>query len=169
MINELDIRWVAEHRENCWFSIDDCDNVIDKESNKILGKIGEFVMTLRALTHCDFEILYTCYETKETIYRCKECGTIIFCCEDELYDPNLCCPTCGEYKTHLKYWTVKDIEKDPNKKYIVNFYNGIHRKNELEQSMSDAVKKCNLITYIEKYLYKIKNKIIKLLDKQINI
>lgn len=156
MINEYDVRCVSKQHKNCWFSIDDFDNIIDKESNRNLGNIGEFVKTLRALTHCDFEILYTCYETKETIYRCKECGTVVFCCEDESYDPNLCCPTCGEYKTHLKYWTVKDIEKDPNKKYIVNFYHGIHRKNELEQTILDVGIKCDFIGYIKKYLYKIK-------------
>lgn len=93
----------------------------DKESDSIVGFDGRFLCTLDQLTqdlrkgnHCDFECIFHCHASLDTVYRCRECGAIIFTGDDERYDPNLRCPVCGGYH-HSSYWTKEDIENDPNK------------------------------------------------------
>lgn len=177
MINENDIRWITKNRKNCWFTIDG-DNVVDRESKRNVGKIDEFVMTLRTLTHCDFEILYICDETQEVVYRCKQCDTVIFSCEDETYDPNLCCPCCGGYKTGFKFWTAQEIKEDRNKKYIINCYTNSYRNKLFVCKFKDRDYNHNLKKWIKNIVVKIKinllyikfkNKQAKPLDKQNNV
>lgn len=96
---------------------------LDKENNQLISKeTGEVICTvdfyieyLSKKLHCDFEVIYSDHASLTTIYRCNECGTVVFGGDDERWDPNLKCPNCGEYKTFLKYWTSEDIENDPQK------------------------------------------------------
>lgn len=71
--------------------------------------------------HCDFECIHHCHVSLETTLRCRECGTVIFSRDDEEYDHNLCCPTCGGYETHFKYWTKEEIENDTQKADTIKF------------------------------------------------
>lgn len=91
------------------------NQLISKETGEVICSIDSYVNYLRKKHHCDFEVIYNDHACLTTIYRCNECGTVIFGGDDERWDPNLKCPGCSEYKTFLEYWTGIDIENDPQK------------------------------------------------------
>lgn len=101
---------------------EDGKTLIDNETNKGFSTVDEFADYLRKNYHCDFECIFHEHASLTTIYRCKECGTVIFGGDDERYDPKLCCPTCGNYKTHLTYWTKEEIDLDVNKQSVIKAY-----------------------------------------------
>ena len=72
------------------------------------------------ILHCDFECIYNEHVSLDVVYKCNECGTIIFTGDDERYDINLACPVCANYN-HSNYWTQEMIESDPDKKRYVEF------------------------------------------------
>lgn len=122
MITAYFVKKIAEDNpDKYWYRIDG-NNVIDKESNQVVGSLGTFVSLLRKKMHCDFDVIFYCHVSLVTIYQCKECGTVIFSRDDEEYDPNLRCPTCGEYKTHFEYWTAEDIANDEDKQNTIETY-----------------------------------------------
>lgn len=128
MISEYDVKQVAKKREDCWFSVDENNNVINKETGETVCTVSELTQIFRKKMHCDFEVVYSCHPTLEVVYRCKECGTVIFASDDEYYDPNLKCPTCGEYKTWFKFWTADDIAKDEEKQKAIKAYEAMQRE-----------------------------------------
>lgn len=115
MISKYDLIQYAKKSDQCWFRIEEDKNVIDKETGEFICGIDILLQHMREKMHCDFECVYDCHGLLEVVLRCKQCGTVIFTTEDEDYDPNLCCPTCGEYKTQFEYWTAEDIKADPKK------------------------------------------------------
>ena len=122
MISRYDvIRYAKNYPDKCWFRIEEEKNVIDKETNEFVCSIETLTKHLRQSMHCDFECVHHCHASLETTLRCKECGTVIFSRDDEEYDSKLCCPTCGGYKTHFKYWTKEEIESDTEKADTIKF------------------------------------------------
>lgn len=101
---------------------DDNKNIIDIETGNVLCSVDYLANSLRKRMHCDFTCIYAEHVSLKVIYRCNECGTVIFASEDEWYDPNLCCPTCGGYHCHFEYWTKEDIENDDEKQKALDFY-----------------------------------------------
>jgi len=129
MISRYDVRRYEEKHPDTWFSIDEKDNIINKEDGEVVCSLDTFVDILRKKNHCDFESVYYCHATLQDTIRCKECGTVIFATDDEWgYDPNLCCPTCGGYKTSLEYWTADEIENDQKKKNTIEFLEQMERE-----------------------------------------
>ena len=114
------------------FTLDDKhENIIEKETGKVLFSIDEGMEYFRKKFHCNFEVIYYEHGLLEITYRCKECGTVIFASEDENYDPKLACPTCGGYKTHFEYWTKEQIDSDEKKQNTVKmFHEMMHEKEE---------------------------------------
>jgi uncharacterized Zn finger protein (UPF0148 family) len=121
MISQYDLIRYAKNKPDCWFRIDNEKDVIDKENEKYICDIKTLTQFFRESMHCDFESVHYCHGTLENTLRCKECGTVIFTHEDEEYDPNLCCPTCGGYETHFTYWTKEEIEADGKKANTIKF------------------------------------------------
>lgn len=120
MISEYDIRKFAENcPDKCWFSVNGKD-IVDKESGEVVSTLKEITQFFREKAHCDFEPVYYCHATLEDVIRCKQCGTVIFSTEDDGYDPNLCCPHCGNYKTSFEYWTAEEIANDAEKQNTIN-------------------------------------------------
>lgn len=121
MISQYNVKQYAKGNPDLWFSIDENDNVVDKSSKEIVGTLADLTTALRKKLHCNFEEIYSCHGTLQTVFRCKDCGTIIFAYDDERYDPNLCCPDCGKYDTGFEYWSADEIEKDDQKKKNIQF------------------------------------------------
>jgi uncharacterized Zn finger protein (UPF0148 family) len=121
MISKYDLIRYAKNKPEGWFHIDDEENVINKETEEIICRLDTLTQYFREKMHCDFECVHHCHGTLETTLRCKECGTVIFSRDDEEYDPNLCCPTCGGYETHFEYWTKEQIDNDITKKNTIEW------------------------------------------------
>lgn len=115
MISKYQVRELIEKKREDVY-IDKNDNVVDKNDDRVLCSLDTFVETLRIQEHCNFEVIYDCHALLQTTYRCKECGTVIFTTEDEYFDPNLCCPVCGDYKTGFEYWSGEDIKNSKVKR-----------------------------------------------------
>ena len=78
MITAYFVKKIAEDNpDKYWYRIDG-NNVIDKESNQVVGSLDTFVSLLRKKMHCDFDVIFYCHVSLVTIYQCKECGTVIF-------------------------------------------------------------------------------------------
>lgn len=92
------------------------ENIINVETGEELCTVETYTQFMREKLHCDFECVYYEHVSLLDVIRCKQCGTVIFAREDEDYDPNLRCPTCGDYKTHFDYWTKEEIERDVSKR-----------------------------------------------------
>lgn len=121
MISQYDvIRYAKNNPEKSWFRIEE-KNVIDKETNEVVCSLEKLTQYIKESMHCDFECLHHCHASLETTLRCRECGTVIFSYDDEDYDPHLCCPICGGYQTHFKYWTKEEIENDTQKADTIKF------------------------------------------------
>ena len=106
--------------------------LFDSETNKFVCTIETYTKYLRKEFHCDFETVYYEHATLDEVLRCKQCGTVIFTGDDERYDPNLCCPGCGEYKTNLVYWTGEEIEQDEAKQKTIKMYEEFSRQQKIE-------------------------------------
>ena len=125
MVNQYDvIRWFKKQDANeMKYKLDESEkNVINIETGKSICSVAEYTQFLRAKLHCDFEVVYCEHATLDTVYRCNECGTVIFGGDDERYDPNLCCPTCGDYQTSLEFWTKEEIEADEKKQNTFKYF-----------------------------------------------
>ena len=107
---------------------DDEKDIVSLKTGAIVFSVDEYVDFLRKKYHCDFECIYHEHGSLTTIYRCRECGTVIFGGDDERYDPNLCCPDCGNYKTSLEFWTQTEIDADENKQKAINAYHEFMRE-----------------------------------------
>lgn len=105
-----------EKGEKIIFRLDKAtDSLYDSDTDEYVCSIETYMDYLAKKLHCNFEVLYSEHGTLTTIYRCKECGTVIFGGDDERWDPNLKCPGCGGYETRLEYWTGEDIKNSPEK------------------------------------------------------
>ncbi len=136
MISEYDIKKYAEKHPDCWYSVDENNNVIDKSDGHTVCTLKSFTQLYREAAHCDFESVYYCHGTLQNTIRCRECGTVIFATDDVWgYDPNLCCPTCGGYETSLEYWTAEEIAGDEKKK------NTIAMLEQMQQEQIEADKR----------------------------
>ena len=136
MISEYDVRRYAEKYPDCWYTVDENSNIVDKSDGKIVCTLKTMTEHLRHELHCDFESVYYCHGTLQNTIRCRKCGTVIFATDDEYgYDPNLCCPTCGGYETRLEYWTAEEIEADEKKK------NTIAMLEQMQQEQIEADKR----------------------------
>lgn len=119
MVNKYDVKQFAEkYPEKCWYVVND-DMIVNKETNKSMCHIDEFVNMMRKKMHCDFECIHSCHGLLEVTYRCKDCGTVIFASDDESYDPHLCCPGCSDYKTGFAYWTGEEIAASEEKQNAI--------------------------------------------------
>lgn len=131
MISVFDVKQYAKNHPELWFSIDENNNVINRETNEVVCDVDTLVRYLRKKTHCDFEVIYECHGTLEVTLRCKECGTVIFASDDELYyEPGLCCPVCNDYKTGFEYWSGEAIANDPQKQNEIEFLIDMQREQE---------------------------------------
>lgn len=131
MISAFDVKQYAKNHPESWFAINENNEVIDKENNAVVCNIKTLVQVLREKLHCDFEVIYECHGTLDIVYRCKQCGTVIFASDDEwYYEPGLCCPVCSDYKTGFEYWSGEDIKNDPEKQKYIEFLNEMEREQE---------------------------------------
>lgn len=100
----------------------------DSERNILINKEGFeinldlFYEEYKKETGQSFECIYEEHISCFNLIKCTECNTIVFEYYDEDYDPNLKCPTCTDYKTHFKYYTKEDIERDPGKQKEIDMY-----------------------------------------------
>lgn len=129
MINESTIRKFAERDDNPYW-IDEHGNIVDKERNLIVTTVEELTKRMQKKLHCDFQVVHYGNAILSTIYRCNECGTVIFAREDEDYDPNLCCPVCGGYETSFEYWPGTGIESDIKKQNTIKLYEQMQKEDE---------------------------------------
>ena len=130
MISRYDIRMFFERSsDKVEHRIDENNNIVHKETGEILCTLDDFVDHTRKKLHCDFEVIWSCHGTLEVIYRCRECGTVIFASDDVSYcDDNLCCPVCANYQTHFKYYTGEEISADEEKQKEIALYEKITRE-----------------------------------------
>lgn len=118
-----------EGRQLAMYLSEDNKNLIETDTDKVVCSLDTYLDFLRKKLHCNFECIYHEHVSLVTIYRCKDCGTVIFGGDDEFtYDPNLKCPTCGNYKTHLEYWTKEEIDKDEKKQKTITLYEDMTRE-----------------------------------------
>ena len=94
---------------------EDKSGLVVSDTGEYICSIDTYAQHLREKLHCDFEVIYEDHASLRVVFRCKECGTVIFARDDEDYDPNLRCPTCGGYDTYFEYWTKEDIDSDKSK------------------------------------------------------
>jgi len=118
------------------------ENIIYKDTGKVLATIDEYMAAMKKVLHCDFELIYDEHPSCFSVIRCKECGTVIFERYDEDYDPNLCCPTCGGYKTYFDFWTKEEIDSDEEKQKAIKNYEEMQR--ELDESYARRQKRGGL-------------------------
>ena len=126
MISKYDIiryfkRMKEENKDFHYYLNEDETEIFDSNDNIHVCSVDTYLNAMRKKLHCDFEVIYEEHGLLTLVYRCKECGTVIFAGDDEeRYDPALTCPTCSDYKTWLEYWTKEDIENDPQKQKEIN-------------------------------------------------
>lgn len=102
---------------------EDEKSLLNSETGEYVCSMETYIDYMKKKLHCDFECIYHEHASLTTIYRCKECGTIIFTGDDERYDPNLKCPTCSDYHHWSgEYWTKEDIESDEKKQKELQYY-----------------------------------------------
>lgn len=124
MISKYDvIQNLKNDPKNTQYKVsEDNNSIIDIETGLTICSVEEITQTMRRKMHCDFDCIYSEHVSLQTIYKCNECGTVIFASDDEMYDPHLCCPTCGGYHCHFEYWTQEEIDNDPEKQKALDFY-----------------------------------------------
>lgn len=124
MITTYDvIRHLKNDPKNTDYKVsEDNKDIIDIKTGVVICSVADFTETMRKKLHCDFTCIYSEHVSLETIYQCNECGTVIFASDDEWYDPNLCCPTCGGYHCHFQYWTKEEIDNDPEKQKSIEAF-----------------------------------------------
>ena len=127
MINAYNTKKYLEKFSDRWglHLSEDGTKVLNNDTNDVFCEFDTFVTLLKRALHCDFESIYYCHATLDEIYRCKECGTVIFCGDDfERYDPNCRCPVCchDESVCRNEYWTKEQIDADEKKQNTIKFY-----------------------------------------------
>ena len=100
---------------------EDKKSLMDTKTGEFVCSMEEYIDYMKRKLHCDFECIYSEHASLTTIYRCKECGAVIFTGDDERYDPNLKCPVCAGYN-HNDYWTKEEIEADEKKQKQIQLY-----------------------------------------------
>lgn len=109
------------------------------ENDTFIANLDDFTEQLRKESHCSFETIYSDV-LLNTVLRCTECGTIIFTGDDELFDPDLCCPTCSDYYCHSEYFTKEEIENNPEKKELVKFYINTQKEENERQEWAEKIR-----------------------------
>ena len=137
MINENTIKRVyrqaaKEGRSLAMYLNGDETMLLDTNTHEEVCSIQTYLKYMREKLHCDFETVYYEHACLDDVLRCRQCGTVIFSGDDERYDPNLCCPSCGEYKTSLVYWTKDEIEQDEAKRKTIKMYEDFSRQQKIE-------------------------------------
>lgn len=100
---------------------EDKNSLLETETGEYVCSMNTYLDYMRKELHCDFECIYHEHASLTTVYRCKECGAVIFSGDDERYDPNLKCPVCAGYN-HGDFWTKEEIEADEKKQKEIQFY-----------------------------------------------
>ena len=124
MISNYQIKqYIKNHSEELPFRLsDDEKQIVNKQSGSTVCEFDYYCDRMRKSLHCDFETIYYEHGFLQHIFRCKECGTVIFGYEDiERYDPDCRCPTCcGDASVcRYEYWTKEEIESDDEKKQTI--------------------------------------------------
>jgi len=129
MVNRYIVKDYAK-KYDPWFTINDDNMVVNKETGKVVCHIDILVQVLREKMHCDFETVHDLHGLLQVTLRCKECGTVIFAREDESWEPNLCCPVCSNYKTSFEYWSGEDIAADKSKQEYIKGLEDLQREQD---------------------------------------
>jgi hypothetical protein len=137
MINEYVVRGAFKDAKAKGLALivymnDEGTDLFDSETNERVCSVKTYTQHLREKLHCDFEVVYYEHATLDEVLRCKQCGTVIFTGDDERYDPNLCCPGCGDYQTGLVYWTGEEIKQDEEKRKTIEMYEEFSRQQKIE-------------------------------------
>ena len=101
---------------------DDKASVLDSDTGEYICKLDTLLQVVREKNHCDFETIYCEHATLTDVYRCRQCGTVIFGGDDEdHYNPKEKCPTCcnDPSVTWNEYWTKEEIDSDPKKQETI--------------------------------------------------
>jgi hypothetical protein len=124
-------RRAKEQGKELPFTINDDNKTLTSKDGKVTVTVEEMAQFMREKEHCDFEVVYSEHMSLTTIYRCRECGTVIFSGDDEeRYDPLLCCPVCAGYKCQTEYWTGDAIKNNPQKQEAIAFYEKMQHEQE---------------------------------------
>lgn len=119
------IKAAMQEGHDLWFKLSEDENsILDSKTGEYICKTETYLQHLREKLHCDFEVLYSEHVSLTVVYRCKQCGTVIFGGDDERFNPNECCPTCcnDPSVTFNKYWTKEEIDSDPEKQKVIQAY-----------------------------------------------
>ena len=127
MISEYDVirRFRRAEKEGEDLSLklsEDEKSLVDSTTGEYVCSVKTFTEELRKKEHCDFESIYYEHVSLTDIYRCRQCGTVIFGGDDEYhYNPNEKCPTCCNDPSvcHNEYWTKEQIDSDPEKQKAI--------------------------------------------------
>ena len=129
MINIYDLKRSIKAAEQkgheLWFKLSDDENsILDSKTGEYICKTETYLQHLREKLHCDFENIYYEHASLTNIYRCRQCGTVIFGGDDERFNPNERCPTCcnDPSVTWNEYWTKEEIDSDPEKQKTIQAY-----------------------------------------------
>lgn len=106
------------------YASDDMESILNKEDGSYFCSMETFLQKLREHEHCDFETIYYEHGSLTHIYKCRQCGTVIFGGDDERWNPNEKCPTCCHDKSvcHNTYWTQEEIFNDLKKQEVIDWY-----------------------------------------------
>lgn len=141
-------------KEDCWFEVRE-DGVYDKEKGvKYRDTVEEFIRLMNRINHSDFTCLHSCHATLDIVYKCEECGAIIFTGDDERYNPNLKCPVCSGEDQRCEFWTAEEVAADEKKQNTLKFY---QEWKEAEERDYERHKKTGLY-HDEIWKKKVKNK-----------
>ena len=161
--------WMKEEKDFVYCLNENETEIWNSKTNERICSVDTFTDYMRKKFHCDFEVIYEEHGLLTSVYRCKECGTVIFGGDDEdRYDPNLTCPTCSNYKTWLEYWTKEDIENDPEKQKTIE---GLIKAQEYEDEMYKRIKRRGGLSDSElwKKEFKFKNTLYKVTLECMNL
>lgn len=154
MINEYMVKETIKHHADTLPFYVENDNIVSKEDGEVVCSLDTYMEAMKRRLHCDFELVYAGSCVFPTVLRCKECGTVVFShgYEYEDYDPDLCCPDCGNYKTNFAFYTKAEIESDPNKQAEIKFL----EEQQIEDEKSYARSKKRNKTDQEIFKFRIK-------------
>lgn len=151
MISRFDLEQYCRHSANAPFYIEG-DEVFDVETRQRLTTVEDFLERCRRKEHCDFETVYYCHGTLEHVLRCRECGTVVFASDDcSYYEDALCCPHCSDYKTGFEWWSGSDIERDANKREVIQ---QLERMQQEQDEAAERFMRRNLHDWQIKKYYK---------------
>lgn len=97
-------------------TIDDSHQyVINAKTKKAVGTVEDFRVIAEHLLNSRFEVYYGVEDAFDLVFKCKDCGSIIWGGVDERFDPYLKCPHCSGYNTNLPYWAGDEVARDEEK------------------------------------------------------